>query len=59
MTIDREWMYNRLIDGHRSINSEFLVGVELFIEYACHQQVFMDCDKIKYLCCKCQNRRLF
>ncbi|XP_039135719.1 uncharacterized protein LOC120273141 [Dioscorea cayenensis subsp. rotundata] len=57
MRTDREWMYNRLVDGRRYINPEFLVGVETFVEYACHQPAFMDCDKIRCPCCKCQNRR--
>lgn len=57
MRIGREWMYNRLIDGRKSINPEFLVGVESFIEYACQQPTFMDRDKIRCPCCKCQNRR--
>ena len=59
MRTDQEWMYNRLIDRCSSINLEFLVGVESFIEYACHQPVFMDSDKIRCPCCKCQNRRFF
>ena len=43
------------MDGRRYINPELLVEVKTFVEYACHQLAFMDCDKIRWPCCKCHN----
>ena len=36
MIIDQDLLYNRLIDGCRSINTKFLVGVNPVVEYANH-----------------------
>ena len=57
MNENRNWMYQRLIDGF--LNPEFVFGVEKFLEFACAHTEWMDGEKIKCPCrrSKCQNRQ--
>ena len=57
MNENRNWMYQRLIDGF--LNPEFVSGVEKFLEFACAHTEWMDGEKIKCPCrrSKCQNRQ--
>lgn len=50
----RDWMYKRL-DGRGGIVSNFIIGVNNFIQYACSQQNRMSGDNIKCPCKKCHN----
>lgn len=52
----REWMYKRRSrDG--SLNPDFIGGVDSFIAFACNQPMFMDREKIRCPCTKCDNMK--
>lgn len=51
---DRNWMYERL-DADGYVSSIFKNGLKTFIEYACTNHKFMDGNKIKCPCIKCDN----
>ncbi|KAL7607985.1 hypothetical protein Lser_V15G12232 [Lactuca serriola] len=52
---NRNWMYERLDDrGH--VSHLFINGVKTFIEFASTKQSYMDGDKIKCPCTKCNNK---
>ena len=57
MSENRNWMYQRLIDGF--LNLELVSGVENFFEFACAHLEWMDGEIIKCPCrrSKCQNRQ--
>ncbi|XP_048501793.2 uncharacterized protein LOC130589373 [Beta vulgaris subsp. vulgaris] len=52
---ERSWMYNRL-DGRR-LRTEFVKGVDEFIEFCLQHPHLHDNDKIKCPCIKCNNMR--
>ncbi|CAI9296941.1 unnamed protein product [Lactuca saligna] len=52
---NRNWMYERLDDrGH--VSHVFINGVKTLIEFASTKQSYMDGDKIKCPCTKCNNK---
>ncbi|XP_048502811.1 uncharacterized protein LOC125498615 [Beta vulgaris subsp. vulgaris] len=52
---ERSWMYNRL-DG-RSLRTEFVNGIDEFIEFCLQRPHLNDDDKIKCSCIRCNNLR--
>ena len=53
----RKWMYRRLNAGKKGYTDEFLFGVEQFITFACHQEMFIREGVIRCPCLKCKNRK--
>ena len=51
------WMYNRLLPDRKGYTNEFLIGVELFIHFACRQPIFLNEKKIRCPCFKCKNTK--
>ena len=55
MTSNREWMYRRYHPDF-GFNPYFLEGLESFITFARSKPAYMDNDKIKCPCRKCDNK---
>ena len=53
----RKWMYNGSNLGKRGYMNEFLLGVEYFITFVCHQEIFIKECVIRCPCSKCKNRK--
>lgn len=53
--VERSWMYNRVDGG--LLRTEFVNGVQEFIEFATQHQVHKDSNQIRCPCQKCNNRR--
>jgi len=51
----RTWMYNRLHPGRKGHVSEFLNGVNEFIEFACQQKKYLNEGVIRCPCKLCKN----
>ena len=56
MTSNREWMYRRYLPDI-GLNPAFLEGLENFIKFASSKPAYMDNDKIRCPCKKCDNKR--
>uniref|UniRef100_A0A7C9D1T7 Transposase-associated domain-containing protein n=1 Tax=Opuntia streptacantha TaxID=393608 RepID=A0A7C9D1T7_OPUST len=54
MDQNRGWMYNRL-DG-KYLSKAFITKVDEFIAFACQQEEFKRCQKLKCPCMKCRSR---
>jgi len=54
MDANRAWMYNR-VDG-KYLSKVFIAKVNEFITFACAQQEFQRCQKLKCPCTKCRNK---
>ncbi|XP_057809998.1 uncharacterized protein LOC131024507 [Salvia miltiorrhiza] len=55
MSHNREWMYINRFHDDGGLNSDFLAGLETFIEFASSRSLFMDGNNIKCPCKKCDN----
>lgn len=55
MSAHREWMYRRLL-SNGEFNPAFLEGIADFIRFASGKPAYMDKDKIKCPCRKCDNK---
>ncbi|XP_010666303.1 uncharacterized protein LOC104883469 [Beta vulgaris subsp. vulgaris] len=53
--VERSWMYNRVDGG--LLRTEFVNGVQEFIEFATQHQLHKDSNQIRCPCQKCNNRR--
>jgi len=53
MASSREWMYNRL-DG-KYLSKVIIVKMDEFIMFACAQEKYRMCQKLKCSCVKCLN----
>lgn len=56
MRPDRAWMYNRLQPSKRGFTTEFLKGIDEFLQFARTQLDFTSGGKIRCPCSKCRNR---
>lgn len=54
MSRNREWMYRRF-DEIGGLHSDFLAGLDTFINFASSQPMFMNGEKIKCPCKRCNN----
>ena len=55
MSGNRQWMYRRILP-HGEFNPEFLEGLDNFIKFASGKPAYMDGDKIRCACKKCDNK---
>ncbi|TKY65798.1 golgin subfamily A member 5 [Spatholobus suberectus] len=53
----RTWMYNRLLPGRKGYTTEFLKGIEEFIDFACRQPKYLSEGVIRCPCKLCKNER--
>ncbi|GJR46354.1 transposon, En/Spm-like, transposase-associated domain protein [Tanacetum coccineum] len=51
---DREWMYNKADDGY--LSTTYRTKVESFLDYAFSNEEYVDKDRIKCPCAKCNNK---
>nr|XP_009598167.1 uncharacterized protein LOC104094019 [Nicotiana tomentosiformis] len=52
---DRIWMYNRLVPSRKGVTTEFLEGVQGFVEFALMQHDFVSNGSIRCPCSRCRN----
>ena len=52
-------MYNKNLPGRRGLTYEFRTGLELFLDFASSKYEFIDGNKLKCLCKKCDNGKFF
>ena len=55
MSGNREWMYSRFLPSG-NYNPEFVEGLDSFIKFASSKPAYMDIDKIRCPCKKCENK---
>ena len=59
MQREMAWMYNKNLPGRRGLIDEFRTGLELFLDFASNKYEFMDGNKLRYPCRKCDNGKFF